>query len=120
MGWRFQLRKRAFDQRWGGARKRMHALTDARTVGGREADDGAAATACALVQAMRGKIRGFAHETAAQSTLEYAITTCAVLALITGIAALWRAGEDGVFVELVEDAASHTLTDLGALDISLY
>lgn len=65
-------------------------------------------------------LRPLGRETAAQSTLEYAIVLFAFLAVITGIAALWRAGEDGVFVGLVEDAASHAFDGTGALDISLY
>lgn len=69
---------------------------------------------------LRARMRALAHETSAQSTLEYAVVTFAVLSIILGIAALWRAGEEGVFVGLVEEAASHTLDGTGALDISLY
>ena len=87
---------------------------------GEVAGDGCSARKGAGVRKLCGELRPLACETSAQSTLEYAITTFAVLALIAGIAALWRAGEEGVFVELVEDAASHAFTDLGVLDISLY
>ena len=65
-------------------------------------------------------LREFATEPAAQATLEYALTVFALLAVVVGIAALWRAGEEGALVELVEDAVSHALSGLGALDIALY
>ena len=67
-----------------------------------------------------GGLRELAGELAAQATLEYALTVFALLAVVMGIAALWRAGEEGALVELVEDAASHALSGLGALDIALY
>lgn len=104
----------------GGAQGRTSAPSNGGAGGGRGTGDGASATVCAETRAPHGNACKFIRETTAQSTLEYAITTFAVLALIVGIAALWRAGEDGVFVGLVEDAASHAFTDLGALDISLY
>ena len=67
-----------------------------------------------------GGLRELAAEPAAQATLEYALTIFALLAVVVGIAALWRAGEEGALVELVEEAASHALSGLGALDIALY
>lgn len=60
------------------------------------------------------------REGRAQGTLEYAITFSALLAVIVGLGALWHAGERGVFARLVEQAASHVLGALGALDIALY
>ena len=63
---------------------------------------------------------GFWREGRAQGTLEYAITFSALLAVIVGLGALWHAGERGVFARLVEQAASHVLGALGALDIALY
>ena len=62
----------------------------------------------------------FWRECRAQGTLEYAITFSALLAIIVGLGALWQAGERGVFARLVEQAASHVLGALGALDIALY
>lgn len=59
-------------------------------------------------------------EESAQSTVEYAIVTVAFVAMVTGLALIWRAGLDGAFARIVEDAASHALSDLGGLDVSLY
>lgn len=68
----------------------------------------------------KGAWAALARETRAQSTVEYAIVTAALLAVITGIAVIWRGGEDGVFARLVEDAASHLFSGTGGLDIALY
>ncbi len=65
-------------------------------------------------------LRHLAREERAQSTLEYALTLFALMALISGIALLWRAGEQGVLARLVEDACSHGLDGLGVLDIALF
>lgn len=59
-------------------------------------------------------------EERAQSTLEYAIALAALLALASGLAAIWRAAERGSFAGLVERAASHALEGWGPLDIPLY
>lgn len=67
-----------------------------------------------------GDVHTLMREVAAQGTVEYALTMFALLSLVVGIAALWRAGEEGALVELVEDAASHVLSGTGALDIALY
>lgn len=56
----------------------------------------------------------------AQATVEYALVTVAIMAVVAGLAAVWRAGERGVFGRLAQQAASHALDALGALDISLY
>ena len=64
--------------------------------------------------------RHLAREERAQATLEYALTLFALMALISGVALLWRAGEQGVLARLVEDACSHALDGLGALDIALF
>lgn len=61
-----------------------------------------------------------AREVHAQATLEYALTVLALLAMVVVLALIWRAGEEGVFVHLVEEAASHALSAWGAFDIALY
>ena len=61
-----------------------------------------------------------AGEQRAQGTLEYALVFCMLLAIVLGLAATWKAGEQGLFARLVEDAASHGLDPLGVLDILLY
>ena len=68
-----------------------------------------------------------ASEDFAQSTVEYAIVTVALLAIVVALAGIWRAGTDGKFAELVEESSSHVVTGGGALDaaagakdISLY
>lgn len=65
-------------------------------------------------------VRRLAREGAAQATLEYALTVFALLAVVTGLALIWRAAEAGVLTALIEDAASHALDGTGAVDISLY
>lgn len=59
-------------------------------------------------------------EDEAQGTVEYAVVVVALLALVVGCAAIWRAGSDGVLARLVQEAASHVLSGEGAVDISLY
>lgn len=59
-------------------------------------------------------------ERRAQGTVEYAITFVALAAVTAGIAAIWRAGQDGALAGLVERAASHGIAGLGLLDISLF
>lgn len=61
-----------------------------------------------------------AFEELAQGTVEYALTLLALMAIITTLALLWHAGEDGVLARLVEDAASHALGGTGPLDIALF
>ena len=61
-----------------------------------------------------------AREVHAQATLEYALTVLALLAMVVVLALIWRAGEEGIFVHLVEEAASHALSAWGAFDIALY
>ena len=60
------------------------------------------------------------REERAQGTLEYALTVLALMAVVAGLALLWRAGERSGFVQLVENAASHALDAGGALDIALF
>lgn len=67
------------------------------------------------------------REESAQSTVEYAIVTVALLSIVLAIAGLWRAGADGRLAALVERAASHGVAPLsvidaatGAKDIALY
>lgn len=61
-----------------------------------------------------------AREVHAQATLEYALTVLALLAMVVVLALIWRAGEEDIFVHLVEEAASHALSAWGAFDIALY
>lgn len=67
------------------------------------------------------------REESAQSTVEYAIVTVALLSIVLAIAGLWRAGTDGRLAVLVERAASHGVVPssvidaaTGAKDIALY
>ncbi len=67
------------------------------------------------------------REESAQSTVEYAIVTVALLSIVLAIVGLWRAGTDGRLAALVERAASHGVTPssvidaaTGAKDIALY
>ncbi len=68
----------------------------------------------------RGRQRGLHAEENAQGTLEYALVVSAFLVVVTVLALLWRAGEQGAFVELAVDAASHAFTGTGPLDIALF
>lgn len=61
-----------------------------------------------------------AAEDRAQSTFEYAVVTAALLAVTAALALLWRAGAGGALGALAEEAASHRLDGLGALDIALF
>lgn len=72
-------------------------------------------------------MRTHAGEELAQSTVEYAIVTVALLAMAVALAGIWRAGTEGRFAELAEASSSHVVTGGGALDaaagaqdISLY
>lgn len=60
------------------------------------------------------------EEKCAQATVEYAVVVVAILSIIVGCAAVWRAGASGVFAEIAQEAASHALGAAGAIDISLY
>lgn len=64
--------------------------------------------------------RGMSYEELAQATLEYALTIFALLALVAGLAAVWRAAEAGLFTALIEDSASHAIDGTGVVDIALY
>ncbi len=52
--------------------------------------------------------------------MEYALTVFAVLAVIVGMAALWRVAERGLFADAAVEAASHGLEGDGYVDIALY
>lgn len=72
-------------------------------------------------------MQGALREDSAQSTVEYAIVTLALLSIALAIAGLWHAGTDGHLAALVERAASHGITPAsiidaatGAKDIALY
>lgn len=69
---------------------------------------------------MRAVWRVGRHENCAQATVEYAVVVVAILSIIVGCAAVWRAGVSGVFAEIAQEAASHALGAAGAIDISLY
>lgn len=72
---------------------------------------------------MRGRLmtaRGLLGSESGQATLEYALVTMALLALVAGVAAIWRAAEHGVLIRLVEEAASHGLDIAGAVDAALF
>lgn len=56
----------------------------------------------------------------AQATLEMALCTVALLGMIIGVAVIWRAAERGVLAKLVEEAASHGLDVVGAIDAALF
>lgn len=64
--------------------------------------------------------RGMSYEELAQATLEYALTIFALLALVAGLAVVWRAAEAGLFTALIEDSASHPIDGTGVVDIALY
>ena len=67
-----------------------------------------------------GRLVHVLGERAAQGAVEYALTVVALLAMVAGMAALWRAAVDGTLAELVRAAASHAFSAGGAIDISLY
>lgn len=70
-----------------------------------------------------GSIKGareFGAFESAQATLEYALCVLALLAMVVGVAAVWRAAEHGVLARLVEEAASHGLDATGAIDAALF
>lgn len=67
-----------------------------------------------------GHVGEMCRETRAQATVEYAIVTVAVLSIVLGLGALWRAGERGVFSGAAEQSASHALNAYGALDIGIF
>ena len=67
------------------------------------------------------------REESAQSTVEYAIVTMALLSIVLAIAGLWRAGTDGLLAAWAARAASHGVASTsvidaaaGAKDIALY
>lgn len=67
------------------------------------------------------------REESAQSTVEYAIVTMALLSIVLAIVGLWRAGTDGRLAALAARAASHGVASTsvidaaaGAKDIALY
>ena len=68
----------------------------------------------------KGRIGWLMREVRAQGTVEYALTLVALMAMVSALALLWRAGEDGVFARLAEEAASHALGGTGPIDIALF
>ncbi|MDY2777443.1 MAG: hypothetical protein SOU51_03610 [Collinsella sp.] len=69
--------------------------------------------------AERAWLRALAGDDA-QSTVEYAAVLVGLLSFILVVGALWRKGEDGGFLRLATEAASHALDGAGAIDIALY
>lgn len=59
-------------------------------------------------------------EERAQGTVEYAVVTSVFVVIVTALALLVRAGQEGVLLSLVEEAASHVFSAAGAVDIALY
>lgn len=55
-----------------------------------------------------------------QGTVEYAIVTSVLLAMVLACAAIWRAGENGVWAHAAQEGASHGEDARGALDVALY
>lgn len=65
----------------------------------------------------------FFREESGQSTAEFVLVFCALLAMVVAFIAIFQAGTDGVFVRLGMEAASHTLggSVLGMVqDVLLY
>lgn len=62
------------------------------------------------------------HDDEGQSTVEYAIVLGAFLAIAIALGALWRAMDDGTFLEHALSAASHhlSLSAAGVIDVFLY
>ncbi len=59
-------------------------------------------------------------QTDGQASVEYVLIVCAFMALLAGIAALWRAAESGLLVERAIAASSHQLDTGGLQDAALY
>ena len=56
----------------------------------------------------------------AQGTVEYAIVTSVLLVMVLACAAIWRAGENGIWANAAQEGASHGGDTRGALDVALY
>ena len=72
---------------------------------------------------MGGRIAGecqLHREDRAQGTVEYAVVTSVFIVIVTALALLVRAGQEGVLLSLVEEAASHIFSAAGTVDIALY
>lgn len=81
---------------------------------------GMSATAAELHCARGDAARACAREETAQGTVEYALTVSALMAIVLALALVFRAGEEGIFAGLVEQASSHGFEGLGILDIALF
>ena len=55
-----------------------------------------------------------------QATVEYALVLAVLLAVILGVAALWRFAESGGFVEAAAESSSHATSVGGMQDALLY
>ena len=72
---------------------------------------------------MRGRRRGTERATetvrrdeSGQASIEYLIVFFALLAIVVGLAALWRFGETGGYVARAREAASHLAGEGGVLE----
>lgn len=61
-----------------------------------------------LIAKCRRCIVALLHEEKGQSTTEFVLVFCALLAMVIAFIAFFQAGTDGVFVRLGTEAASHT------------
>ena len=56
-----------------------------------------------------------------QASVEYALVTVALMVSIAALAAIWHYAADGSMGHLVEQAASHAVTQIGGMaDVLLY
>ena len=65
-------------------------------------------------------MRGTRDDESGQATVEYAIVLAALLAVVLGVAALWRFAESGGFVEAAAESASYATSVGGMQDALLY
>ena len=49
-----------------------------------------------------------------QSTVEFAIVTCALLVIVIALTALWNLGDNEIFIEHAISSASHHLEEAAA------
>ena len=66
-----------------------------------------------------GSLR-FMRERAGQGTVEYAVVTAALLAVVIGIGVLWRAFDAGLFVEHAVASASHHVAGAAGAIIDVF
>ena len=49
-----------------------------------------------------------------QSTVEFAIVTAAIIVIVVALGAIWRLGDEGIFVDHAVSSASHHLEEAAA------